>query len=76
MTHQNALPQLNIGLLKRQKTVTTRYDKENGSSETAFTQMNNPKDTIPAGVELGNRVTVWKVESIMAFMDQASGKGA
>lgn len=31
---------------------------------------------IPSGIRLGNRVTVWKAESILAFMDQASGKGA
>ena len=29
---------------------------------------------LPSGVKLGNRVTVWKVDDIMAFVDQASKK--
>jgi len=26
---------------------------------------------LPLGIKLGNRVTVWKVDEIMAFVDQA-----
>lgn len=29
---------------------------------------------LPPGIKLGNRVTVWKVDEIMAFVDQASKK--